>query len=89
MIIPTNTWQAYNFYDADGDGWGDTWYAGGTPARRAATRPTASAVFRPASGATTSASSAGSTGTSSTPDFLADDDLEAFATVTTCASSTT
>ena len=27
--MPTNTWQAYNFYDADGDGWGDTWYAGG------------------------------------------------------------
>ena len=25
--MPTTTWQAYNFYDADGDGWGDTWYA--------------------------------------------------------------
>ncbi len=31
MILPTNTWQAYNFYDSDGDGWGDTWYAGGNP----------------------------------------------------------
>jgi hypothetical protein len=30
-ILPTNTWQAYNLYDADGDGWGDTWYAGGIP----------------------------------------------------------
>ena len=30
-ILPTNTWQAYNLYDADGDGWGDTWYAGGAP----------------------------------------------------------
>ena len=30
-ILPTNTWQAYNLYDSDGDGWGDTWYAGGTP----------------------------------------------------------
>jgi hypothetical protein len=30
-VIPTNTWQAYNFGDADGDGWGDTWYAGGSP----------------------------------------------------------
>jgi hypothetical protein len=29
VIVPTNTWQAYNAYDADGDGWGDTWYAGG------------------------------------------------------------
>ncbi len=28
VVLPTNTWQAYNFYDADGDGWGDTWYAG-------------------------------------------------------------
>ena len=25
--MPTSTWQTYNFYDADGDGWGDTWYA--------------------------------------------------------------
>ncbi len=31
VVMPTNTWQAYNFYDADGDGWGDTWYAGGNP----------------------------------------------------------
>ena len=31
VVLPTNTWQAYNLYDADGDGWGDTWYAGGTP----------------------------------------------------------
>ena len=28
VVLPTNTWQAYNFYDEDGDGWGDTWYAG-------------------------------------------------------------
>ncbi|HEY7397508.1 MAG TPA: N,N-dimethylformamidase beta subunit family domain-containing protein [Gaiellaceae bacterium] len=27
VVIPTSTWQAYNFYDANGDGWGDTWYA--------------------------------------------------------------
>jgi hypothetical protein len=31
VVVPTNTWQAYNFYDADGDGFGDTWYAGGNP----------------------------------------------------------
>ncbi len=31
VVVPTNTWQAYNFYDRDGDGWGDTWYAGGSP----------------------------------------------------------
>jgi hypothetical protein len=27
VVMPTSTWGAYNFYDADGDGWGDTWYA--------------------------------------------------------------
>jgi len=31
VVLPTNTWQSYNFADADGDGWGDTWYAGGSP----------------------------------------------------------
>ena len=31
VVLPTNTWQAYNFDDSDGDGWGDTWYAGGNP----------------------------------------------------------
>jgi hypothetical protein len=28
VVLPTNTWEAYNFQDVDGDGWGDTWYAG-------------------------------------------------------------
>jgi hypothetical protein len=28
VVLPTNTWQAYNYTDEDGDGWGDTWYAG-------------------------------------------------------------
>jgi len=27
VVMPTNTWEAYNFQDVDGDGWGDTWYA--------------------------------------------------------------
>jgi hypothetical protein len=27
-VIPTQTWQAYNFRDDDGDGVPDTWYAG-------------------------------------------------------------
>ena len=26
---PHNTWQAYNFRDQNGNGWGDTWYAKG------------------------------------------------------------
>jgi hypothetical protein len=28
IVLPTNTWQAYNFQDVDGNGYGDTWYAG-------------------------------------------------------------
>ena len=31
VVLPTSTWQAYNFRDSNGDGWGDTWYAGGNP----------------------------------------------------------
>jgi hypothetical protein len=27
VVLPTLTWQAYNFRDDDGDGTGDTWYA--------------------------------------------------------------
>jgi len=27
VVLPTNTWQAYNFRDVNGDGVGDTWYA--------------------------------------------------------------
>jgi hypothetical protein len=27
IVEPTNTWQAYNFRDVDGNGVGDTWYA--------------------------------------------------------------
>jgi hypothetical protein len=29
IILPAATWQAYNFWDTNGDGWGDTWYARG------------------------------------------------------------
>jgi hypothetical protein len=27
VVLPTQTWQAYNYRDGDGDGTGDTWYA--------------------------------------------------------------
>ena len=39
VVFPTNTWQAYNFCDADGDGWGDTWYAGPPHQKVALDRP--------------------------------------------------
>jgi hypothetical protein len=28
IVLPALTWQAYNVRDEDGDGWGETWYAG-------------------------------------------------------------
>jgi N,N-dimethylformamidase beta subunit-like, C-terminal len=31
VVLPTLTWQAYNFEDENGDGWGDTWYASWDP----------------------------------------------------------
>jgi N,N-dimethylformamidase len=27
IVLPTTTWAAYNFYDRNGDGFGDTWYS--------------------------------------------------------------
>ncbi len=39
IVLPTNTWQAYNFYDRDGDGRGDTWYAGWRTHRTRLGRP--------------------------------------------------
>jgi len=29
VVLSTNTWQAYNFWDETGDGWGDSWYVNG------------------------------------------------------------
>ena len=39
VVMPTSTWEAYNFYDANGDGWGDTWYARWKTSFVDATRP--------------------------------------------------
>ena len=51
VVLPTNTWQAYNFYDADGDGWGDSWYIGPphheVPLVRPFLRPRSAAVLLP------------------------------------------
>jgi hypothetical protein len=33
IVLPTETWQAYNFRDDNGDRHPDTWYAGGSTAR--------------------------------------------------------
>jgi hypothetical protein len=36
VVMPTRTWQAYNFRDDDRDGDADTWYADRTPSARRA-----------------------------------------------------
>ena len=76
VVLPTLTWQAYNFRDDDGDGRPDSWYAGkrldhrsarsGFPRSRRAVRLRAS----------TSASCTGSHGPDKRVDFLSQSDLE-------------
>lgn len=76
-IMPTNTWQAYNFDDSDGDGWGDTWYAGGNPPVRL-DRPYRQRGTPPWFRRSDVPFLKFLRATGRTPDILADDDLEAF-----------
>jgi hypothetical protein len=78
VVMPTNTWQAYNFADPDGDGWGDTWYAGGNPPVRL-DRPYRERGTPPYWRRYDVAFLKWLKWSNRTPDFLADDDLEAFA----------
>jgi N,N-dimethylformamidase beta subunit-like protein len=39
VVLATQTWQAYNFADANGDGWGDSWYVSGRQRNIDLTRP--------------------------------------------------
>jgi hypothetical protein len=39
VVLATHTWQAYNFADANGDGWGDSWYVTGRDRSVDLTRP--------------------------------------------------
>ncbi len=77
VIIPTNTWQAYNFYDENGDGWGDTWYAGGSPPVDLR-RPYRERGVPPHWRRYDVGFQRWLVWTSRTPDQLSDDDLEAF-----------
>ena len=71
-----NTWQAYNFLDANGDGWGDSWYvSGATRAVDSAGRSSTSA-FRFASATGTSRFISWLRRTGKQVDYLSDDDLE-------------
>jgi hypothetical protein len=39
VVLSTNTWQAYNFEDENGDGWGDSWYVSNAIRKIDLTRP--------------------------------------------------
>jgi hypothetical protein len=78
-VLPTNTWQAYNYYDADGDGWGDTWYAGGNPPV-VLTRPFRDRGVPPKYRRYDLGFQKWLVWTGHTPDMLAEDDLEDIAT---------
>ncbi len=78
VVLPTNTWQAYNFYDGDGDGWGDTWYAGGSPPVDLE-RPYRDRGVPPRYKRYDLGYLKWLQWTGKTPDIVADDDLEAFA----------
>jgi hypothetical protein len=78
IVLPTNTWQAYNMYDRDGDGWGDTWYAGGNPPVEL-DRPYRDRGVPPRFKLYDRAFQRWLVRTGKRPDMIADDDLEAFA----------
>ena len=77
VVMPTNTWQAYNMYDRDGDGWGDTWYAGGNPPVEL-DRPYRDRGVPPRFKAYDRGDAPLALRTGKQPDMVADDDLEAF-----------
>ena len=79
VVLPTNTWQAENLQDANGDGWGDSWGADGSlgtvDLRRAYLDLGLPDRFRSGTGAVVSWLSR----TGKRVDYLSDDDLAAVA----------
>jgi hypothetical protein len=80
VILPTNTWQAYNLRDGNGDGWGDSWYIGGATRtadlRRPFVEPGLPYRFHDWSAAFNSWLKQ----TGKAADYFSDDDLAAFKT---------
>jgi hypothetical protein len=78
VVLPTNTWQAYNFRDADGDGWGDSWYVGGATKVADLRRPYADLGLPYRFRDWNASFLAWLRQSGKTADYLSDDDLEAF-----------
>jgi hypothetical protein len=78
VVLSTNTWQAYNFWDGNGDGWGDSWYVSGATNRVDLERPFLDfgVPFRFRDWDLDFVAWLNRTG--KRVDFLTDDDLEAF-----------
>ena len=76
VVMPTNTWQAYNFRDDDGDGIPNTWYANEAVTTVDLSRPFLDRGVPPHFRAYDLGFIRWLTLTGKAPDFLADDDLE-------------
>lgn len=80
VIMPTNSWQAYNFRDADGNGWGDTWYANGAQSTVALGRPYTRRGVPPQWRKYDAGVLRWLSATGKQPDFLSETDLESIRT---------
>jgi hypothetical protein len=78
VVIPTNTWQAYNFRDDDRDGMPNTWYGNETVATVNLSRPYLNRGVPPHFRQYDLGFIRWLTLTGKAPDFYADDDLERF-----------
>jgi hypothetical protein len=79
VVLPTNTWQAGNLRDADGDGWGDSWAADATRRTLDLRRPYLDAGLPPRLRTGAGAVLAWLVRTGRRADYLSDDDLAAVA----------
>jgi hypothetical protein len=79
VVMPTYTWQAYNFYDADGDGRGDSWYVDRRRRSVSLTRPFAGDGRPPKWRGQQRGFIRFLTHTGKRVDYLGDEDLDRFA----------
>jgi hypothetical protein len=76
VVLPTYTWQAYNFRDVDGNGIGDTWYASPDIHTVRLDRPFLNRGVPPHFRAYDAAFAGWLARSGHTPDVLADEDLD-------------